>query len=218
MMAENARTAEKRFGMLIDLAACVGCNACVVACKQENDLPVENFNTWIESWDAGRYPHTKRANLPKLCNHCTDAPCVSVCPTGASHVAEGGMVLIDESKCIGCRYCMAACPFQVRWQSDASGAVQKCTFCFERAQAGLLPACAGNCPTGARLFGDMNDPASEIAQRIGQMETEGLLPELGIGTHVRYIGLTRLMEQPVTSAVFHGGRVVVPYEGEGEVI
>lgn len=217
-MAETSNAAEKRFGMLIDLSVCVGCNACVVACKQENDLPIKGFNTWIESWDAGAYPHTKRANLPKLCNHCTDAPCVNVCPTGASYHAAGGMVLVDQDTCIGCRYCMTACPFQARWQNEETGTVEKCTFCFNRAHAGLLPACAGTCPTQARLFGDLNDPKSEISRRIAQAEAEGLQPELGIDTNVRYIGLSRLLEQPVTSAVLHGGRVVRHLGEEEEVI
>ena len=119
---------EKKLGMLIDLALCIGCNACVVACKYENGVPADKFNTWIESFDVERPDgRIARANVPKQCNHCEDAPCVRVCPTGASYKAEDGTVQVDP-KCIGCKYCMAACPYQARYQLE-SGEVEKCTFC-----------------------------------------------------------------------------------------
>ena len=204
-MSDTANEQGARFGMIIDLSLCVGCNSCVVSCKEENDLPVASFNTWIESWDAGEYPAAKRANLPKMCNHCQDAPCVSVCPTGASYRTEDGIVLVDESRCIGCKYCMTACPYQVRWVNDG-GAVEKCTFCANRSTHGLLPACVSNCPTHSRVFGDLNDPDSEVAKRFAEAET--LLPEQGLDTRVRYVGLSKLLEQPVTSSVWHGGRTV----------
>ena len=110
---------EKKLGMLIDLSLCIGCNACTVACKRENDVPLGAFNTWIESFDVERPDgRIARANVPKQCNHCADAPCVKVCPTGASYRAEDGTVQIDPDKCIGCKYCMAACPYQVRYQVE----------------------------------------------------------------------------------------------------
>ena len=120
-------TSTKRFGMLIDLSLCIGCNACAVACKQENGVPLTKFNTWVESWDVGTGEQARRANQPKLCNHCADAPCVKVCPTGASYRTEDGVVLVDSEKCIGCKYCMAACPYQARWVDDDTGEVGKCT-------------------------------------------------------------------------------------------
>ena len=136
---------EKRLGMLIDLSLCIGCNACVVACKRENDVPLTKFNTWIESFDVERPDgRIARANVPKQCNHCEDAPCVKVCPTGASYKAEDGTVQVDMEKCIGCKYCMAACPYQVRYQLD-SGEVQKCTFCHHRTTEGMLPMCVSTC-------------------------------------------------------------------------
>ena len=118
-------TSTKRFGMLIDLSLCIGCNACAVACKQENGVPLTKFNTWVESWDVGTGEQARRANQPKLCNHCADAPCVKVCPTGASYRTEDGVVLVDAEKCIGCKYCMAACPYQARWVDDDTGEVGK---------------------------------------------------------------------------------------------
>lgn len=200
-----ARTVQ--YGMLIELSSCVGCNACVVACKQENDLPVGKYNTWIESWDSGDYPNVKRANLPKLCNHCGDeAPCLLACPTGATHLGEGGMVLISEDECIGCKACMAACPYQARWLNDETDTVEKCTFCANRSTKGLLPSCAGICPSHARLFGDVNDPESEISKRLAEIDPEKLYKEFGLDVHVYYSGLTKTMQGPTTSAVLYGGR------------
>lgn len=111
---------EKKLGMLIDLSLCIGCNACTVACKRENDVPLGAFNTWIESFDVERPDgRIARANVPKQCNHCADAPCVKVCPTGASYVADDGTVQIDAEKCIGCKYCLAACPYQARYATES---------------------------------------------------------------------------------------------------
>jgi len=199
---------ERKLGMLIDLSACIGCNACVVACKQENEVPLGNFNTWIESWDAGDYPEVSRANLPKLCNHCTDAPCVAVCPTEASYVSDDGLVLINEEECIGCSSCITACPYGARWEKEESKIAQKCTFCNHRTEYGLLPACTMVCPTHSRVFGDLNDAESDIAQRISGATNEVLLPEQGLETAVTYIGLTEMLGMPVSSGICKGGNVI----------
>ncbi len=203
-----------RLGMLIDLSRCVGCNACAVACKQENGVPLGKFNTWIESWDvvdgSGR---VRRANLPRLCNHCTDAPCVDVCPTGASFHAEDGTVQIDPDKCIGCKYCMAACPYSMRWCDDETGIVGKCTFCHTRTANGMDPACVNTCISSARIFGDLNDPDSEIAKRVAAGGDEVLLAELNLRPHVSYRGLEETQAMEVASAKHKGGNVYEPYEG-----
>ena len=203
---------EKRYGMLIDLSACIGCSACAVACKQENDIPLGCFNTWVESWDAGVYPNVTRANMPKQCNHCADAPCVKVCPTGASYRTEDGVVLVDADKCIGCKYCMAACPYQVRWVNEA-GEVDKCTSCYHRITNGLLPACVSTCVTNARFFGDLNDPNSDISKKIAQLGSEGLYADLGLNPSLTYVGLAATLEAPVASAVHRGGNVLKPFKG-----
>ncbi|MEG0071116.1 MAG: 4Fe-4S dicluster domain-containing protein [Raoultibacter sp.] len=208
-MADTAKKDEKRFGMLIDLSLCVGCNACVVACKMENDVPLTCFNTWIESWDAGEYPNVFRANMPKLCNHCKDAPCVRVCPTAASYVTDEGVVLVDESRCIGCKYCLAACPYQVRWQEPDKGHVDKCTFCYHRTSQGMLPACVSTCITHARIFGDLNDPESDISQRLAEVDAEKLHEELGLDTAVYYVGLSATQDLAQTSVVHKGGNKLV---------
>lgn len=204
---------EQRLGMLIDLSLCVGCNACAVACKQENEVPVTKFNTWVESWDVDDAGTIRRANVPKLCNHCADAPCVKVCPTGASYRSEDGVVLVDEEKCIGCKYCMAACPFQARWVSDETGEVGKCTFCHHRSSNGLLPACVATCITRARYFGDLNDPNSDIAKKLAEVGGEALHADLGLDSSVFYVGLSETEGMPVVSAVHRGGNVVKHYEG-----
>ena len=197
-----------RLGMLIDLSRCVGCNACAVACKQENSVPLGKFNTWIESWDvvdgSGR---VRRANLPRLCNHCTDAPCVDVCPTGASFHAEDGTVQIDPDKCIGCKYCMAACPYtgvrSFNWEEpkyfldfavgdeDApkhqKHVVEKCTMCWHRVAKGEEPACVEACPGRARIWGDLDDPDSEVSQAVKGREYQHLLPEQGTNPSVYYL-------------------------------
>ena len=206
-MANERVSAEPRLGMLIDLSTCVGCNACAVACKMENETPRDCFSTWVESWDAGTYPAVSRANLPKLCNHCADAPCVSVCPTGASFVADDGVVLVDPDRCIGCKYCMAACPFQVRWCDDETGEVGKCTFCYHRSSQGLQPKCVSTCITKSRLFGDLSDPASDIARRLAEVDAERLLPELGGEVAVYYVGLYETLAAPKASGVCRGGNI-----------
>lgn len=205
---------DKRLTMLVDLSLCVGCNACAVACKKENAVPLSKFNTWVESFDVSRDGSIRRANVPKLCNHCDDAPCVSVCPTKATYRNEDGVVLVDPDRCIGCKYCMAACPFGVRWQNDETGEVDKCTFCYHRTEHGLLPACVSTCITGARMFGDAADPESPLAKKLEACRGgDGLMEDLGIATNVRYLGLNETLAMDVVSSVQRGGRTLMPYEG-----
>jgi tetrathionate reductase subunit B len=204
----------KQMGMLIDLSLCIGCNACTVACKIENDVPLTKFNTWIESFDVeGSDGRIRRANIPKLCNHCKDAPCVTVCPTGASYRNEDGYVLVDHSRCIGCKYCMAACPYSVRWVDDSTGEVSKCTFCYHRTSEGLLPACVATCVTGARMFGDFGDPDSDVSKRLAEAGGgDDLLEDMDLHPSVHYIGLKDTQNMPVASAVVRGGNVYEPYK------
>ena len=205
---------EQRLGMVVDLALCIGCNACAVACKQENDVPLTKFNTWVESWDVDDGGRIRRANLPKLCNHCANPACVHVCPTGASYVDADGSVQIDVDKCIGCKYCMAACPFGVRYANEETGDVHKCTFYHHRTANGLLPACAGTCVTHARVFGDLNDPDSDVSKRLAAADDAGvLLDDMGMNPSVHYLGLDKTMAMERVSAVHKGGNVKTPYEG-----
>ena len=205
---------EQRLGMAIDLALCIGCNACAVACKMENGVGLGHFNTWVESWDVDRDGDVRRASVPKLCNHCANPACVSVCPTGASYVGADGSVQIDTDKCIGCKYCMAACAYGVRYLVEETGDVHKCTFCHHRSANGLLPACVGTCVTRARVFGDLNDPESDVSKLLAEAGGgEALLADMGMEPSVRYVGLEETMALKRVSAVHKGGNVLVPYEG-----
>lgn len=198
-------TTNKRYGMLIDLSLCVGCNACVVACKLENDVPLTKFNTWVESWDAGTYPTVARANLPKLCNHCIDAPCIAACPNEATYVDDGGIVVVDREECTGCGTCVTACPYGARYVDAENMKCGKCTYCFDRATSGLLPACVASCITHARIFGDINNPESDIVQAESNAKPETLNANFGLDTATHYLMLTETLQAPACSSVFMGG-------------
>ena len=203
-----------RLGMLIDLSRCIGCNACAIACRMENETPLTKFNTWIESWDVkDEAGYIRRANMPKQCNHCDKPVCVDVCPTGASYVAEDGTVQIDLEKCIGCDACIAACPYEVRWHNDEDSKVHKCTFCHHRSSQGMMPACVTMCVAGARIFGDLDDPESDISKRLAEVEAEVLMPETELGPQIYYVGLDKTMAMERVSNVWKGGNVKTPLEG-----
>ena len=209
--------AETKLGMVIDLALCTGCNACAVACKLENDVPLGSFNTWVESWDVEMDGRVKRSNLPQLCNHCDNAPCVTACPTGASYVAEDGTVQITQEECIGCQACIQACPYGARYYIEETSTVGKCTFCHHRTTNGLLPACVSTCVMSARMFGDLTDPESDVSRRIAEAgdDVAVLQPETGTEPCVCYIGLATALNAQRVSGIQRGGNMVVPYEGRG---
>jgi len=177
----------KRYAVLIDLRRCIGCQTCSVACKSANDVPLGVWRTWVKQIEKGTYPHVTKSFLPLLCNQCENPVCVTVCPTKASYRREDGIVLINPHLCIGCRYCMAACPYDVRYVNPLKRIVQKCDFCVHRIDAGLAPACVEACPVGAMLFGDMHDPASEIAQLVATHPMQVVKPEIATNPHVFYI-------------------------------
>lgn len=167
-----------RYGMLIDARKCVGCFACRTACQRLNDLqPQESFIRYEEK-ETGSYPTVLAETVPLQCMHCEDAPCVAVCPTGAAYIGADGIVGIDQGRCIGCLYCMAACPYQVRVRNSVTGTVDKCRFCTVSAEtAGMkMNSCVEVCPTGVRLFGDLDDPNSEVSRAIAR---EGAAPLAG---------------------------------------
>ncbi len=158
-----------RYGMVIDLRTCIGCFSCITACSQENTraLGAEvklGARTDITPLEVGKQPSTALIFYHKICRHCDDPPCVHVCPTGASYRTEEGVVLIDYDLCIGCKYCIVACPFNARYVHEGLGAPDKCTFCYHRVKQGLEPACVEACPTFSRIFGDLDDPESEVSK------------------------------------------------------
>jgi tetrathionate reductase subunit B len=196
-----------RWGMLIDTTKCAsGCTACVDACNTENGI-VETLpdprqgSQWIRKIELKDPRSGREHSLPMLCQHCAEPPCVDVCPTGASMKRADGIVLVDRHICIGCRYCMMACPYKARSfvhlplteqnpeVPRGLGCVESCTFCVQRVDKGLTPACVESCPEGAMLFGDLNDPQSEIAQRLAREASTQVRADLKLNTGVRYQGI-----------------------------
>ncbi|HET9450894.1 MAG TPA: 4Fe-4S dicluster domain-containing protein [Aggregicoccus sp.] len=175
-----------RYAMAVDTVRCMGCGACVVACKTENGLPEGVDRTWIAQELRGRFPTLSMEVRSERCNQCDAAPCVGACPTGASFVAEGGIVAVDASKCTGCKACVAACAYGAR-AVHPDGHVDKCTFCLHRVRAGRLPACVENCPARALTFGDVNDPRSDISRLLASRKHRVLRPELGARPHVFFL-------------------------------
>ena len=197
-----------RYGMVIDLKRCIGCHACVLACKAENSTGPGIFWSKVADEEEGQYPSVRRYFLPKLCMHCQEAPCVEVCPTGASHQRDDGIVLVDPEKCVGCGYCIVACPYGARYLNEGQtgyfkegltpnevlgyakhklGVVEKCTFCVDRVEQGQEPACVKVCLTKARYFGNLDDPASEVSKLITFKHGSQLLKELGTDPSVYYL-------------------------------
>ena len=170
---------EKRYAMAMDPRQCVGCNACVLACKGENKTPDHGFRDWIVTETRGSFPHLTQEIRSERCNHCSIAPCVSACPTGASHVNEGGTVQVTRRKCTGCKACIAACPYDARYVHP-DGFVDKCTFGLHRVREGKDPACVTICPTEALAFGDLSDPQSPVSRLLRRRPHRVLKPEAGL--------------------------------------
>jgi len=203
------------YGFLVDTERCIGSGKCLTACRIENDVPEGNHRTWVERYvhfkdgtvQVDLVPETGYAGadlpiidqeqvdrayfVPKLCNHCEDAPCNQVCPVHASFTSPEGMELVDTDRCIGCAYCVQACPYGVRFINSETGTADKCTWCYHRVTKGEQPACVEACPVGARLFGRVDDPNSEIAKRIAEVATHVLKEYLGTHPKTRYVGISR---------------------------
>ncbi len=179
-----------RYGFLIDLRRCIGCRTCQVACKAENDVPLGVYRTWVKEVEKGTYPDARRQFTPILCNQCEEPACTTVCPVVATYSLPNGIVYIDPHRCIGCRYCMAACPYAVRFIHPERNVAEKCDWCWPRVREGFgPPACVSACPTGAMVFGDLNDPRSEISRILAREPAAVLKPETGNGPQVYYIAL-----------------------------
>jgi molybdopterin-containing oxidoreductase family iron-sulfur binding subunit len=224
-----------KYAMVIDLQKCVGCGACALACKNENNVQQEIYWAHYIKETEGKFPNVRYNYVPTLCNHCTKAPCVLVCPTQAMHKQEDNITMHDHEKCIGCRYCMIACPYGVIyfndreahhfWRSNIptieggtpspkevtekvngevlpyynparaetyagirpTGVVEKCTFCDHRVTKGELPYCVVACPSEARIFGDLDDPNSNVNHLLGKFQPIRLKEELGTEPNVFYI-------------------------------
>jgi tetrathionate reductase subunit B len=218
--------ATNQWTFIVDTAACIGCGLCVAACKEENHVveAAAYTRTWVErhtvTTDGTLYVDSPDAGIngfpaestapgaagkavksshfqPRLCMQCVDSPCTSVCPVGATYHTEDGVILVDARRCIGCGYCVVACPYGARYivpaEAGASnettpGVADKCTWCYHRINQGQLPACVEICPVGARKFGDAADATSEVATIVREQAPKQLHPEYGTNPRVLYLG------------------------------
>ena len=184
------------YGFAIDLPKCIGCHACTIACKAEHDIPVGVNRCWVKTVEQGTFPDTSRFFLPVLCNQCDAAPCMAICPTNALFKRRDGIVDLHGDSCIGCRACMVACPYDQLFIDPNTRTAEKCNFCANRVENNLLPACVSVCPTECRIFGDLDDPASEVAQIAQREMTRVRKPEKGTIPKVFYIGADDSTIQP----------------------
>lgn len=203
----------QRFAMGIQISECIGCGRCVSACKIENNVPKQPFffRTWVERYIIKKddevivqcneggvgefFEEVKEKDIlrsffvPKLCNHCDNPPCAQVCPVGATFQTKEGIVLVDENRCIGCSYCIQACPYGARYMHPEKHTVDKCTMCYHRIKKGMLPACVEVCPTQARVFGDLNSGASPLGRLKRMKNISVLKPGLNTKPKVFYTDL-----------------------------
>ncbi len=176
------------FGFIINHSTCIGCHACTLACKAENDVPIGVFRTWVKYIEKGHFPNTRRHFAVLRCNQCDSAPCMTICPTSALYRRENGIVDFDGGKCIGCKACMQACPYDALYINPNTNTAEKCNFCAHRVEIGLKPACEIVCPEQAIISGDLDDPASEISRLVVQKNIQVRKPEQGTKPKVFYIG------------------------------
>jgi Fe-S-cluster-containing dehydrogenase component/formate-dependent nitrite reductase membrane component NrfD len=184
------------YGFVIDLRKCIGCHACTIACKAEHDIPVGVNRCWVKTVEKGTFPQTQRLFFPVLCNQCDEAPCLKICPTGALFKRRDGIVDLNGGACIGCRACMVACPYDQLFIDPNTRTAEKCNFCANRVENELQPACVSVCPTECRIFGDLDDPSSQVA---GIVQREAFMvrkPEKGTGPKVFYLGADEAAIRP----------------------
>jgi Fe-S-cluster-containing dehydrogenase component/formate-dependent nitrite reductase membrane component NrfD len=190
------------YGFVIDQRKCIGCHACTVACKEENRVPLGAFRTWVKYVERGTFPDTRRYFAVLRCNHCDDAPCVTICPTVALYRRPDGIVDFDNARCIGCKSCMQACPYDALYIDPETNTAAKCNYCAHRVEVGLEPACVIVCPEQAIVAGDLDDPRAPIARLVGREQVQVRKPEQGTRPKVFYLGvdasaLSPPLQQPV---------------------
>lgn len=223
-MTSLPKKTKKKLGLVIDIDSCVGCHACVVSCKEWNtsghSAPLTDFNPYeaepdgvwfnrVHSYEIDQgNGQSQTLHFPKSCLHCEDAPCVTVCPTGASYKREeDGIVLVNADTCIGCKLCSWACPYGAREFDSNEGVMKKCTLCIDRvynpnlSESSRVPACVSACPTGARHFGDLADEDSDISKLVKQKQGYELMPEQDCKPVNRYLPPSPIKEQaaPLTA-------------------
>lgn len=185
-----------RYGFVIDQDRCIGCHACTVACKEEHQVPIGVFRTWVKYVETGAFPDTRRHFGVMRCNHCDDAPCIEICPTNALFRRSDGIVDFDNRRCIGCKSCMQACPYDALYIDPNSNTAAKCNFCAHRVEQNLEPACVIVCPTQAILAGDLDDSSSKTGAVIANKQTSVRKPEKETQPKLHYVGIHEDILQP----------------------
>jgi Fe-S-cluster-containing dehydrogenase component len=195
----------QRWVKVLDQNACIGCHACTTACKSENEVPLGVTRTYVKSVETGTFPQVRRAFQVTRCNQCADAPCVAACPTQAMYQRDDGIVDFDKNICIGCKACIAACPYDAIFINPQDNSAEKCNLCAHRLDVGLEPACVTVCPTQAILVGDLNDPSSEVARIVANEPVAVRRPEKGTRPGVFYSGASQLTLDPLAARRPDGG-------------
>ncbi|SNR37156.1 Fe-S-cluster-containing dehydrogenase component [Lutibacter agarilyticus] len=176
-----------KYGFIIDNRKCIGCHACTTACKSEHDVAVGVNRTYVKQVEKGEFPNTRRIFSVMRCNHCTDAPCVEICPVEALYTREDGIVDFDNNRCIGCKSCMQACPYDALYIDPDNNTAAKCNYCSHRVEVGREPACVTVCPEHAIIAGDMHNPETEISQLLARQAVKVRKPEKGTNPNLFYI-------------------------------
>ena len=188
------------FGFAIDNRKCIGCHACTVACKSEHDVPVGVNRTHVKYIETGTYPDSTREFSVHRCNHCEDSPCTTICPTTALFTRSDGIVDFDDDRCIGCKSCMQACPYDALYINPNTGTAAKCNYCAHRIENSYEPACVIVCPVEAIVSGDLDDPDSNLSQLIAENETKVRKPESGTVPNVFYLDTSDAMLDPLATS------------------
>lgn len=189
-----------QYGFVLDQRRCIGCHACTVACKSENDVPLGDFRTWVKYTEVGQFPAVRRHFAVLRCNQCTAAPCVTICPVTALHKRPDGIVDLDKDVCIGCKACMQACPYDALHLNEDTGGAEKCHFCAHRVEQGLKPACEVVCPETAIVSGDLHDPNSAASRLLAEVPgAVARRTEQGTGPNVFYLGAHPATLEPGTA-------------------
>lgn len=187
-MKQKADKKTKRYAMVVEAQKCFNCKGCLVACRAENDVPLPiSRNRIEESGVRGRYPYLGASFEPAACNHCEAPPCERVCPTKATYRSPEGIVLVKNRKCVGCKYCILACPYEARTVNERDKVIEKCTFCAHRLEAGRMPACVETCMGNARHFGDVTDPDSEVSRLLARHDSYVKKKEAGTSPAFYYV-------------------------------
>jgi Fe-S-cluster-containing dehydrogenase component/formate-dependent nitrite reductase membrane component NrfD len=194
-----------RWVKVLDQTKCIGCHACTTACKSENDVPLGVTRTYVKSVEVGTFPQVRRNFQVTRCNQCSDAPCVAACPTGAMYKRADGIVDFDKSICIGCKACIAACPYDAIFINPDDHSAEKCNFCAHRLDIGLEPACVSVCPTEAILVGDLNDPFTKVSRIVNREPVAVRRPEKETHPGLYYKGAHQATLDPLAARRPTGG-------------